>query len=279
MKTILVLFAVCISASAQTFFPVQDAYVLKSSPTTNYGSTGSLLLSSNLFTYNNIARSLVKFDLSSIPQGTTVVSAVFHIFMYNQAGTDFDVDIHNVLMPWPEMDVNWDNQPDHDTNIIATLPYQGYDWWHFTVTDLAQLWVNEPGLNHGLKMKFLIEQYPDSLGRTAYFYSRDTSLNQPHLDLALGIEEHQTSELSALSLAPNPASRATVLMLDAPYDGSSRITLHDVQGRLIRAIRGDLEPAGRNEVSIDVSAIPAGVYFVRIEGDDRPRVIPLVVMR
>lgn len=276
---ILVLFVACISASAQTFFPVQDAYVLKSNPTTNYGSTGSLLLSSNLWTYNNIARSLVKFDLSSIPQGTTVVSAVFHIYMYNQAGTDFDVDIHNVLMPWPEMDVNWDNQPDHDTNIMATLPYQGYDWWHFNITDLVQLWINEPDINQGFKMKFRIEQYPDSLGRTAYFYSRDTSFNQPHLDLALGIEEHQTSELSALSLAPNPASHSTVLIMDAPNDGSTRITLHDVQGRLVRAIHGDLEPAGRNEVSIDVSAIPAGVYFVRIEGDDRPRVIPLVVMR
>ena len=279
MKTILVLLITCISVSAQTFFPSQDAYVSQYNPNTNFGAEGSLVLFSNLFNFNNIARSLVEFDLSSIPQGTPVIYAVFHVYMYNQAGTDFDVDIHRVLMPWLEMDVNWNNQPAHDTNIVATLPYQGYDWWHFNITDLVQLWINEPGINHGFKMKFRIEQYPDSLGRTAYFYSRDTSFNQPHLDLTLGVEEHQTNELTTLSLAPNPASRSTTLKMNSPYDGSSRIALYDIQGRLIRVICEDSRLIGDRELSIDVKTIPVGIYFLKINTNDHQHVIPLVVIR
>lgn len=279
MKTILVLFITCIIASAQTFSPTQDAYVFQYDPSTNFGAEGSLKLFSNLFSFNNIARTLVQFDLSSIPQGTPVTSALFHIYMYNQAGTDFDVDIHRAIMPWFEMEVNWDNQPIHDTDFAATLPYQGYDWWHFNITDLVQLWINEPGINHGFKMKFRIEQYPDSLGRTAYFYSRDTSLNQPHLDLTLGVDEHQTNELMTLSLAPNPASRSTVLKINSPFNIPSRIALYDVQGRFIRIINEDSELIGNHVLFIDVRTIPAGIYFLKIDTSNQQRVIPLVIIR
>jgi len=279
MKTILVLFITCITASAQTFFPTEDAYVSQYDPSTNFGAEGRLLLLSNLFNSNSIARTLVKFDLSSIPQGTPVISAVFHIFMYNQAGTDFDVDIHGVLMPWQEMDVNWNNQPIHDTDIVATLPYQGYDWWHFDIASLVQQWINDPPNNHGFKMKFRIEQYPDSLGRVAVFYSRDTSLNQPHLDLALAVEEHQTNELKTLSLAPNPASRSTTLKMNSQYNGSSRIALYDVQGRLIRIICEDAKLIGGHELPIDIRMIPVGIYFLKINTNNQQGAIPLVIVR
>ncbi|MBN1982079.1 MAG: DNRLRE domain-containing protein [Chitinivibrionales bacterium] len=279
MKIVILLLVLYLVASAQPFYPSQDAYVYQYQSGANFGAEGSLELQSNLFSYNDISRSLVQFDLSSIPQGTPVISAVFHVYMYNQAGIDFDVDLHRVLAPWEELVVNWDNQPVHDTDVVATLPYQGYDWWQFDVADLVQLWVDDPDVNHGLKMKFQIEQYPDSLGRAAYFYSRDTTFNQPYLELALGVDEYQVGALEVFSLAPNPVSISTVLKIKSSKIGPIRVALYDIQGRLVRMIHEDPMMIGENGLSLDVRSIPTGTYLLKVDTENGTRALPLVIIR
>jgi hypothetical protein len=181
----------------QSFYPTQDAYISQGNPGTNYGTQGWLITYGN--PWSLVYRTLMQFDLSCIPPGTPISSATVNLYMWDQAGTDFSVDIHRVLASWTETGVTWSNQPSFNAAVEASLPYQGYNWWHFTITALIQDWVNNPGSNCGMILRNNPEVPGDNAGRFAKFYSRDTTINRPYLQIsAVGIEESRCGDFSDL---------------------------------------------------------------------------------
>ena len=280
-KYFIVIVLLTLPLGAQIFDPIQDSYVYQYSPNSNYGAEGDLFIYSNYFDYNTIARSLIEFDLTSIAPGTGIQSALLNIYMFNQAGSDFAIEICEVDDPWNEMTVTWNNQPVHDTDFIAAiLPYQGYTWWHFDITALAQFWVDNPGLNHGLKMKMEVEQYPDSCGRAAYFYSRDTLLNQPHLEITqAGIVERTTSDLQKLSLMPNPARGSALLCMSVIRDMHVQITMYDISGRKVKEVFNETMDKGSRVLGIDTNTLASGTYFIEVITEDSRDVKPLVILK
>lgn len=279
MKKYLPVFIFAIPLCAQVFPAVQDAYVSQYDPSGNYGTVGDISIYSNLFSYNCICRGLVQFDLSSIPPGTTLQLGLLNIYHFFQAGTDYDVEVHNVLQPWLETTLTWDNQPAYDTGIAAVLPWQGWGWWHFDITDLAQLWVNNPGLNHGAILRFAIEQYPDSLGRVAQFYSRDTTLEQPHLEIiTASVQENQSRTSGMVSLHPNPARRSALLTVFQANEASCGLYLYDLAGRRIAIVHQGLLTAGSHDFKICCTDLSPGVYIIRIESGKSFLSKPFVVV-
>lgn len=269
MKIFSVMLILLASLSGQLIFqPSQDASVYQYQPNNNYGSIGTLSLSSNLFNYNDIQRSLLQFDLTTMPPGTQIVQATLNVYMFNQAGTDFDVEIHPILQPWNETGVTWNNQPVCDTHAVASLPYQGYVWWHFNLTPLTQLWVDNPSINQGMMLKFAIEQYPDSLGRAAYFYSRDTTLDQPNLEVFfMGIEQRNADRLMPGLILPNPVRERASLAVRIPDPGQYAIALYDRSGTKVKEIyRGFLE-TGSHTLPVDCRGLAAGVYLLILRSE------------
>ena len=279
-KYFIVVVSLILPLGAQVFEPTQDSYVYQYSPNSNYGAERQLKIYSNIFDENTITRSLIEFDLTSIPPGTGIQSALLNIYMFNQAGSDFAIEARGVLNPWNEMNVTWNNQPAHDTDLAAILPYQGYGWWHFDITALAQFWVDNPGLNHGLKLKMEMEQYPDSLGRAAYFYSRDTSLNQPNLEvMQTGVAERTTSDVQELLLKPNPARSSALLCMNVTRDMHIQITMYDISGREMKEIfNGDMDEGSR-VLSIDTNVLAAGTYFIEVNTENSHDVKQLVILK
>jgi hypothetical protein len=65
--------------------------------------------------------------------------------------------------------------------------------------------------------------------------------------------------------APNPARGWGIVGFTVPRAGSARLELYDVSGRLVAARpERRFEAAGRYAESWDVSAVPSGVYVVRL---------------
>ncbi len=281
LTSIVVTFFLSITASlhAQVFFPVQDAYVYQFFPTTNFGGEGWLWVYSDIWYDGTIARSLIEFDLTGIPPGSPVQAAMLNIYMFNQAGTDMIVELHSVLQPWSEMTVTWNNQPVHDTDIVALLPYQDYGWWHFPVTGIVQAWINNPGINHGLKMKHQTEQYPDSLGYAVYFYSRDTTLERPNLEVILmDIEEQNSASIRPFKVFPNPARGQLILETNEDIAAPLRFAWYDQTGRKIQDATSQVFRAGDHRCMLSTQALIPGVYFLKVEDDKGAYFIRIVIV-
>ena len=95
----------------------------------------------------------------------------------------------------------------------------------------------------------------------------------------VGVQAGGGGNLSA-SLSPNPLNPSAVLTFVTSQPGRTRITLFDLNGRLVRMVRDEAwSPAGYHDVTIDGrneggGRLASGVYFYRIEtadGDGRGR--------
>jgi hypothetical protein len=71
-----------------------------------------------------------------------------------------------------------------------------------------------------------------------------------------------------VSLTPNPAAGRLRIELKSPDDGSSAVLrLYDLAGRLRREMKfSGLPPFGSSELELDLTGLPAGVYFLRYTG-------------
>jgi hypothetical protein len=200
--------------------------------------------------------------------------------MWDQAGVDFNVDIHKVLASWTETGVTWSNQPSFNATIESTLPYQGYTWWHFTITSLVQDWVDNPGSNYGMILRNNPEIPGDNGGRFAKFYSRDTTINRPYLQItAVDIEENRRDDLSGLQVKPNPFNENASITFSTSKDENIAVYLYDIDGRKIKTIREGRTASGHHCIQLSSEGIPAGTYFLIIVAGKNSQLIRTVIIK
>ncbi|MBK8845821.1 MAG: DNRLRE domain-containing protein [Bacteroidetes bacterium] len=131
-----------------------DAYIEKSQPNTNYGNTPSLL-AINYVTGNPLYRTLIKFNLNSIPAGVPIISAKLSLYSdslstYGTIHKSFV--IRQITQPWNEQTVTWNTQPafkDLGRIEIAdgTTSYQ--DVKNIDVRNSVKQWSLHPADNNG----------------------------------------------------------------------------------------------------------------------------------
>jgi hypothetical protein len=89
-----------------------------------------------------------------------------------------------------------------------------------------------------------------------------------------------TWRLALLPSFPNPASTATTVHFRLAGTGSVRLSLFDLQGRLVRALPADRRlEAGDHYVKIDLSGVPPGAYWCRLESAGQAISRSLVIAR
>ena len=69
--------------------------------------------------------------------------------------------------------------------------------------------------------------------------------------------------ISELQAWPNPANEDLYVALNARFDGAAMIAILDVNGREVAQVQRTLT-SGRNQQLLDVKALPAGMYTVRV---------------
>lgn len=78
---------------------------------------------------------------------------------------------------------------------------------------------------------------------------------------------------------PNPSNPTTMIRFGLPRAAEVVLTLYDLLGRPVRTLVAEHRPAGFHTVVVDLSGIPTGVYFSRLEAGSERRVQKLVVLR
>jgi len=74
-------------------------------------------------------------------------------------------------------------------------------------------------------------------------------------------------EANRIILAPNPVSSVVSIEAGIKYD---TVSIYDVSGKML--IQAEIN----QELSLDVSALPAGLYMVKLEGDAQPQITKLI---
>jgi hypothetical protein len=96
---------------------------------------------------------------------------------------------------------------------------------------------------------------------------------------APALELQNTATASNLEVYPNPANELLNLKFNLADSKNSSVTMTDLLGREVANIGSCKLNDGENNISIPVSGIPAGIYFVRLNNGDASSSQKVVVTR
>ncbi|WP_437338979.1 DNRLRE domain-containing protein [Sorangium sp. So ce394] len=156
---------------------VADAVLWQSSPSWNDGA--GVTLSTGTTAGGGLRRSLLRFDLSGLPQGAEVVSASLSLSQTFKT-VDSTVRVHRATSAWEEAAVTWASFGEaFDPAVAASFTSGGGSGFRSSdVTELARAWASGEAANHGV----LLEE--DPVQRTDFRSSEKSVVEErPKLEL------------------------------------------------------------------------------------------------
>jgi hypothetical protein len=142
-----------------TLYPTADATVLEGANSNNFGKTTDMWVGYDhcMEPPVKVARSLVQFDVSQIPKGTSVANATLRVYLTNSCdmgARTHTVQVHRASGNWTETGVTWNNKPGHAEQYGSkSVRSNAWGWHTFDVTGLVQGWVNGTFANQGLVLR------------------------------------------------------------------------------------------------------------------------------
>lgn len=135
------------SAFQAQITPSDDSYVEDSLPTTNFGTSVSMYVGDAPPNVpNSIARSYLKFDLSVLPVGAVIDTAIIHI--YNNVIGYPNVTVGAHYLPndgWTELTITWNNAPTGFNAVataLRTISLATWNTWNVT-SDVQAVWAGD----------------------------------------------------------------------------------------------------------------------------------------
>lgn len=183
----------------------QDAWLRESAPTENYGSDVELSAKRKA---GDSMRVLYRFDLTSIPAGSQISSAVawFYVTSSDEQGP---LSVHRVTADWTEGGATWANiGQQFDSQVLAAIP-AGSDngaWIKVNITAQVQAWVNGAQPNHGISLTATSHE------RQSKYTSREwsTVAERPRLEVVTVGGPTSPASMSATGVAANGVSRSVI---------------------------------------------------------------------
>jgi len=139
----------------------KDSEMISTHPNTNYGSWESMGSGS-------VARTIIEFDLSSIPSNADITSAVMSLYNYYTSMTAGNVAAYRIKVDWVESEVTWnvrksgvswdtagcDGENDRESTYIAQEYISSTGWNDFDLdADAVEEWINGSFSNNGMLLK------------------------------------------------------------------------------------------------------------------------------
>jgi len=140
------------------FYPSADTTILQGIPSGNFGSATDMWAGYEhcSSSANGITRSLVRFNLSSIPAGTSIANATLSLYLVNSCDTSnrtHTVTTYRVKDDWSSS-TTWNSQPGTgEAYGSASISSRTYKRYTFDITDLVRGWVNGSYTNYGLMLR------------------------------------------------------------------------------------------------------------------------------
>jgi hypothetical protein len=155
---------------------VMDTIMDKGQMSWNFGISPYVKI--GIMSQNKEKRGIIAFDLSSLPAGIVIKSAVLELYMYGRERTTIatnfiNVEVHRIDQLWTEGEQNGQNctvgatwQKYNCINIWNGPMFNGqaetksivyYDdinkWHKWGITSLVQYWYDNPSSNYGMRLK------------------------------------------------------------------------------------------------------------------------------
>ncbi len=136
-----------------------DTQVSQANPTTPAGNSSPLYIARSATPPNNETHALLQFDVSSVPAGSTIISASLGLFPYYalaQAATApqaLDVVPEAILATWNEATVTWNTVPASASRGDPARTWSTVVWNWFDVTNIVRAWNSGALVNYGIKLK------------------------------------------------------------------------------------------------------------------------------
>lgn len=253
-----------------------DSFVQSYSPDANYGTNSDLQIGKSS---TAIIRSLIKFNISSIPASAVVSSANLSLYLngYEDA-LAFNVDVHRITADWNEGSVTWNSQPAHDASVITSSPVGGtIGWYSWSLASPVQGWVNGTLTNYGVKLK----QDTETSTRRRYFYSSDhtTASERPKLVVTYSVPPTATGLTPGTSDTNNPAKINTLTpALSWTFNDADSGSTQSAYQLIITRVSDSVVVKDTGEVASSISsyAVPGGTlelskkykWKVRVKDND-----------
>lgn len=140
------LFLPCPSHGVQARL-TDDAYVSSASPNGNFGQNASLFIGGA-----GARRSFVKFDLSTLPPGTTaaLVAKASVVLFVDTTATPGTFDVQRLSTSWLESAVTHNTAPSGPIEVGGVAIGNPNSFVVIETTQLVKDWISNPSTNHGV---------------------------------------------------------------------------------------------------------------------------------
>lgn len=248
-------------------------------PDQNFGDVNEFL--SYYWTFDGYPApgySIVKFDLSEIPENVIVTGAwlsLSHIVSPSagQSGEN-ECYLRKVIEPWDEHTVTWNNMPEITTenevfleqSVTADQNYSDID-----ITAFVDDWYSNPEQNYGMMLQIV----DFILYRSMKFASSDCVIEdlRPSLRVCFeSVSNNSVLQSNSISVCPNPSNGLfNVFVPDNMLN--SEFNIIDITGKIISTIK-----IVTSQQYIDLNSFPNGVYFLKSQTPSDNIAIKLIKM-
>jgi hypothetical protein len=145
------------TSTQRTLYAIEDATVISGFPSENFGDTIDMWAGRDKLHGAEICRSLVWFDLSSIPTNATINSATLRLSLYywqdRDSGRQRSVTTYRAKGDWDEDTVTWNSSPSYGEAYGSESVGTTFTWYEFNVTNLVRKWVSGDASNFGIMLR------------------------------------------------------------------------------------------------------------------------------
>ncbi len=237
-------------------------------------------------------RSLLQFDLSGIPTNAVISSATLALYFNPTSQEGKHAQIFNtnssfisrITSAWNETTVTWANQPSTTTTNRVSLGGTTSSTQSFTNINIKQLIIdsrNNPATSFG----FMLKLQQEKSFRKLIFASSDhpTASIRPKLTIVYTIPSPlvggttTTVAPRAITLFPNPVKGGhTTVSFTSAQQETVTLTTFDALGKVVYSEQQQAAE-GYNELDLNISTLPAGLYMVNVKANDKTYTQRLIV--
>lgn len=230
-------------------------------------------------------RSMVKFDLSSIPTGAVIQSATLNLYFNptssngqhsSMSGSNESV-LRRIVDPWDEMSVTWNNQPGATSQNEVTVAQSTSATQDYTldVKALVTDMLATGNANYGFLFRLKTESYYRRLVLSSSDHATETK--RPKLTVVyspLSIADHSSKNLG-VTVLNNGIENGIDLIVSNNKNDDAMIVVSDLAGRTIASQKVTIL-SGSNNIRVDAPAVATGLYTITVATSEERTAIKFV---
>ena len=251
---------------------------------------------------------LLYWDLSNIPQSSTVSSVEITVSVTNSSGQQYQ--LFELNRNWEEQEATWEEYVlgqsweisgvvgplDRNNIVLGDISSTGIGFKTFILnndgTSLVQSWVNNPSSNKG----FVLLNYINRNGLT--FESREsiTPQNRPKISITYSQGSEKTSNQETFRSSPsvqqksvisnelvgnypNPFYTFTSIKYAISEENEVFIVIYDIQGNTKAILVDEQQSAGVHTISFKGNQLPEGVYFLKMTTNNYSKTLKMLIIK